>query len=93
MLRGVCELRKREKKTSYLAFLDVSKAYDSVWREVLWCKMRHCGVEEKFVKVCEGFYGGVGTSVVINRAKSNGLVLRGVLGKVALDLYFCLIFI
>ena len=26
----------------YLAFLDVSKAYDSVWREGLWCMMRHC---------------------------------------------------
>ena len=26
----VCELKKREKKTSYLAFLDVSKTYDSV---------------------------------------------------------------
>ena len=24
VLRGVCELRKRDKKTSYLAFLDVS---------------------------------------------------------------------
>ena len=47
----MCELRKREKKTSYLAFLDVSKAYDSVWMEELWCKMRHYGVEEKFAKV------------------------------------------
>ena len=54
MLRGVCELRKMEKKTSYLDFLYVSKAYDSVWRERLWCKMRHFGVEEKFVSVCEG---------------------------------------
>ena len=66
----MCELRKGEKKTSYLTFLDVSKAYDSVWREGLWCKMRHCGVEKKFVKVCEGLYGGVETRVVINRAKS-----------------------
>ena len=70
MLRGVCELRKREKKTSYLAFLDVSKAYDSVWRVGLWCEMRHCGVEEKFINVCEGLYDGVETRVVINRAKS-----------------------
>ena len=45
MLSGVCELRKRVKK-SYLAFLDVNKACNSVWREGLWCKMRHYGVEE-----------------------------------------------
>ena len=52
MLRGVCELRKREKKTSYLAFLDVRKAYDGVWREGLRCEMRHNGAEEKSVKYC-----------------------------------------
>ena len=35
MLRGACELKNREKKTSYLAFLGVSKAHDSVQREGL----------------------------------------------------------
>ena len=34
VLRGMHELRK-EKKTSYFTFLDVSKAYDSMWREGL----------------------------------------------------------
>ena len=24
------------------------QAYDSVWSEGLWCKMRHCGVENTF---------------------------------------------
>ena len=77
VLSGVCELRKREKKTSYLAFLDVSKEYDSMWRKGLWCKMRHYGVEEKFVKVCEELFNGVKTRVVMNRSQ-NSLVLRGV---------------
>ena len=35
-LRGACELRKRKKKSTWLGFMDVSKAYDTVWREVLW---------------------------------------------------------
>ena len=65
MLRGVCELRKRGKKTSNLAFLAVSKAYDSMWREGLWLKMWHYGAEEKFVKVWEVLYRGVVTRVVI----------------------------
>ena len=68
-MRGVCKLRKREKKTSYLAFPDVSKAYGSVWREGVWCKIRHYGVEEKFIKVCEGFIG-VETRAVMNGVKS-----------------------
>ena len=66
----MCELRKREKKTSYLAFLDVSKAYSSVLREELWCKIRHYGAEEKFVKVCEGLLSGVEMRVVMNGVKS-----------------------
>ena len=37
VLRGVCELRKREKKTSYLAFLDVT-------RHMTVCGGRDCGV-------------------------------------------------
>ncbi len=35
ILRSVCELRKRKRKGTYLAFMDVSKAYDTVWREGL----------------------------------------------------------
>ena len=37
--------------------------------EGLWCKMRHYGVEEKFVKVCEGLYSVVEVKVVMNGAK------------------------
>ena len=45
VLRGVCELRKREKKTSYLVFLDVSKAHNIVWREGLWGEALWCREE------------------------------------------------
>ena len=31
-IRGLCEIWKRE-RFSYLAFLDISKVYDSVWRD------------------------------------------------------------
>ena len=37
-----------------------------MWRKGLWYKMRHHGVEEKFVKVCKEMYGGVETRVVMN---------------------------
>ena len=55
ILRGACELRK---KSTWLGFMDVSKAYDTVWREGLWRKMREYGVEESFVSLCEGLYEG-----------------------------------
>ena len=48
MLRGVCEVQKSVKNRSYLAFLDITKAYDSMWREELWHKIRQYGVEKEF---------------------------------------------
>ena len=70
ILRGVCELRRKEKKGTYMAFLDVSKAYDTVWREGLWRKMQQYGVEEKFVHVCKGLYKGTEASVVLEGRQS-----------------------
>ena len=39
VLIGACEVRKREKKNLYLAFLDISKAYNSRWKRETWYKM------------------------------------------------------
>ena len=52
-----------------MAFLDVSKAYDTVWREGLWWKMRSYGVSEGLVDVCRAMYRDVkvtGYSLLIN---------------------------
>ena len=70
VLRGVCELRRRRRKGTYLAFLDVSKAYDTVWQEGLWEKMRRYGVTKKFVRVCQGLYEEVEASVVLDGEQS-----------------------
>ena len=61
-MRDICEVRKRKKKNSYLAFLDI-RLYDCVWREGLWHKMRQSvgwrqgGVEWREVKVVCGGKG------------------------------------
>ena len=39
-------------RRTFLAFLDVSKAYDIVWREGLWM-MREYRIQEEFVDVCK----------------------------------------
>ena len=39
--------RLKEGKETYAFFLDVQKAYDSVWRNGLWLKLWEFGVREK----------------------------------------------
>jgi len=46
-LAGVIERRKPEGLTTFCCFLDVRKAYDTVWREGLWQKVRAAGVGGK----------------------------------------------
>ena len=58
MQRGAYKVWKRKKKNSYLAFLDINKAYECVWREGLWHKMRQYGIEEKFVGYAKDYTVG-----------------------------------
>ena len=39
-----------ERKGTWLGFMDVSKAYDTVWRDGLWEKLRMYCAEEEFLK-------------------------------------------
>ena len=52
-----------------MAFLDVSKEYDPMWKEGLWMKMREYGVQEEFVNLCESLYEGVEASVLLDGLK------------------------
>ena len=38
-----------EGKKTWLAFLDLKKAYDSVWREGLWAKVARFGLGGNFL--------------------------------------------
>ena len=71
ILRSVVELRKEQGLKTVIAFLDVRKAYDTVWREGLWKKMRGYGIAEKLVKWCELFCKSR------NRAQDDAVVRGG----------------
>jgi hypothetical protein len=43
--------RLEKKKDSYHCFIDLKKAYDSLWREGLFSKMKQEGVPVKLVRV------------------------------------------
>ena len=51
----------KEGKSTYAFFLDVKKAYDTVWRDGLWHKMWEMGINGKMWGVVRSLY-------VINRS-------------------------
>ena len=53
VLRNVCNIMKSQGRQTFLAFLDVSKTYDTVWRDRLWMKISEYGFQEGFVNVCK----------------------------------------
>ena len=57
ILRQIFDQGKR-KKNMKVAFLDVRKAYDRVWREGLWKKMEGYGFGGKFLRVLKELYKG-----------------------------------
>ena len=53
-LHGLCSTRKSEGKHTYLAFLDMSKAFDRVWRDGLFYLLWKFGVKGKIWRlICE----------------------------------------
>ena len=58
VLNSVIWKNLAKRKKTHLAFLDVTKAYDSVDRDVLWAKLKKLGVDGKFLKAIQSMYKG-----------------------------------
>ena len=41
-------LEKRQEKSTYCAYIDLKKAFDSIWRNGLWVKIWKMGIKGKF---------------------------------------------
>ena len=76
VLRNVLEMRRKQGLDSVVAFLDVRKAYDTVWREGLWWKMRRYGTAEKLVRLCMLFYVKVEACVVTGYGLTDWFVVE-----------------
>ena len=59
-------LRSRgSQRTTYTAFIDVKKAYDTVWRNGLWKRMWDEGVRGKMWRVVKEMYSVVQSAVLV----------------------------
>ena len=52
-------IASRRGKPTYVAFLDISKAYDTVWRDGLWLKLQQLGVSGTMLNVLKSMYSNV----------------------------------
>ena len=55
-LNELIQGRIRENKATYTFFLDVKKAYDTVWRDGLWFKMWEMGIRGKMWRIVRSLY-------------------------------------
>jgi hypothetical protein len=67
MLMSKC---REYKQPLYMAFVDMTKAYDSIPRHALWCVLRAYGVHDKLVQLLTDMH--TGTQAAIKLAGRSG---------------------
>ena len=63
--------RLEVQKNTYLCFVDLKKAYDSVWREGLFRRMADDGVPEKLLSLVKRWYKNVNVRIRVNDVESD----------------------
>ena len=63
ILRQIFDQRKKANKKYVVAFLDVRKAYDRVWRKGLWMKLEELGFGGHFLRILKELYKDSGARV------------------------------
>ena len=69
-LNELVQGRLREGKRTYAFFLDVKKAYDTVWRDGLWLKLWEMGVKGKMWRVVKTMYESSRSAVLLDGEQS-----------------------
>ena len=70
VLHSLFELLKKQKKKLFCAFVDFSKAFDSVWRIALWNKLLRNEINGKFFNVIYNLYQNIKSCITLNGANS-----------------------
>ena len=79
ILKGLCSLRKNKKHKTWLAFRDVSKAFDTVNRDKLFQTLWNKGIQGKAWRLVHGLYEKVENKVIFGPYESEWYeVLNGV---------------
>ena len=63
-------------KKAHLGFVDVSKAYDSVNRSILWSKLEKLGIQGTFLESLKSMYSGDSVRCTVNDTTTRSVYLR-----------------
>ena len=78
-LNEIVQGRLREDKKTYAFFLDIQKAYDTVWHDGLWYKLWDMGVKGRMWRVIKKMYMSSRSAVLLEGEKSDSFnVQQGV---------------
>ena len=65
-LTNIIETRKRQKKPTFICFVDLRKAYETIYRNILWQKLNKIRINGNFYQSLKSVYENVKCSVHIN---------------------------
>ena len=65
-LTSIIETRMKKKSDTFVAFIDLSKAYDCINRQLLWFKLSRLGISDQFIHVLKSLYNKVQCTAKIN---------------------------
>ena len=71
VLHSLFELLKLQKKKMFCAFVDFSKAFDSVWRIGLWRKLLNNEINGIFFRVIYNLYQNIKSCITLNGSNSS----------------------
>ena len=94
-LSSIVEARQLSNRSTYVAYIDFSKAYDSICREKLWYKLEKLGlkIDSKYFTALKSLYNDVKCAVKLNNQLSSwfdvnvGLKQGCLLSPVLFNLY------
>ena len=79
--------------TKYACFLDISKAYDTVWRPGLWYKLKQYKINTEIVAIIQAMYATANAKVCLPFEHSttfqleNGLIQGSILSTILFNIY------
>ena len=93
-LNEIVQGRLREDKKTYTFFLDIQKAYDSVWHDSLWYKLWDMGVKGRMWRVIKKMYESSKSAVLLGGEKSDTFTIeQGVAQGCSLSLILFSVFV